>query len=79
MSHSELWDAAVEVLRANDLGGWTKPAPRLYPYQWRWDSAFIAIGLVHVDAARGARAGARAVSSPGTSISSVTATRTAKG
>ena len=45
----ELWDAAVEVLRENDLGGWTKPAPRLYPYQWSWDSAFIAIGLVHVD------------------------------
>ena len=46
---SELWTAAVEVLRENDLGGWTKPAPRLYPYQWSWDSAFIAIGLVHVD------------------------------
>ncbi len=55
MSHPELWNAAVEVLRANDLGGWTKPAPRLYPYQWSWDSAFIAIGLVHVDPARAAR------------------------
>jgi hypothetical protein len=48
----ELWANAVQVLHDNDLGGWTKPAPRLYPYQWSWDSAFIAIGLVHVDPAR---------------------------
>jgi hypothetical protein len=42
----------VGVLRANDLGGRTKPAPRLYPHQWSWDSAFIAIGLAHIDPAR---------------------------
>jgi glucosylglycerate hydrolase len=52
---SNLWTAAVEVLRENDLGGWTKPAPRLYPYQWSWDSAFIAIGLVHIDPLRAVR------------------------
>jgi hypothetical protein len=52
---SELWASAVEVLRENDLGGWTKPAPRLYPHQWSWDSAFIAIGLVHVDPSRAMR------------------------
>jgi hypothetical protein len=40
------------VLHANDVGGWTKPAPRLYPHQWSWDSAFIAIGLAHLDPAR---------------------------
>jgi hypothetical protein len=40
------------VLRANDVGGWTKPAPRLYPHQWSWDSAFIAIGLTHLEPAR---------------------------
>lgn len=50
-----LREAALEVLRKNDLGGWTKPAPRLYPHQWSWDSAFIAIGLVHVDADRAVR------------------------
>lgn len=44
-----LWQEALAVLRLNDLGGWTKPAPRLYPHQWSWDSAFIAIGLAHVD------------------------------
>jgi len=42
----------VAVLRANDLGGWTRPAPLLYPHQWSWDSAFIAIGLAHLDAGR---------------------------
>jgi glucosylglycerate hydrolase len=52
---ADLWTAAVKVLHDNDLGGWTKPAPRLYPYQWSWDSAFIAIGLVHVDPLRAAR------------------------
>ena len=39
-------------MRANDVGGWTKPAPRLYPHQWSWDSAFIAIGLAHLDPSR---------------------------
>src|SRR5262245_1109850 len=47
-----LWRSALDVLRQNDLGRWTKPAPRLYPHQWSWDSAFIAIGLAHVDADR---------------------------
>ena len=42
----------MAVLRANDVGGWTKPAPRLYPHQWSWDSAFIAIGLAHLDPGR---------------------------
>jgi hypothetical protein len=42
------------VLRANDLGGWTKAAPQLYPHQWSWDSAFIAIGLAHLDPRRAA-------------------------
>ncbi len=45
---------AIAVLKANDLGGWTKAAPSLYPHQWSWDSAFIAIGLAHVSIARAA-------------------------
>lgn len=43
---------AIEVLDANRLAGWTKAAPQLYPHQWSWDSAFIAIGLVHLDPER---------------------------
>ena len=40
------------MLARNDVGGWTKPAPRLYPHQWSWDTAFIAIGLAHSDPGR---------------------------
>ncbi len=43
---------AIAVLKENDMGSATKPAPRLYPHQWNWDSAFIAIGLSHVDEER---------------------------
>ncbi len=43
---------AIEVLTGNDLGEFTKPAPKLYPHQWNWDSAFIAIGLSHFDETR---------------------------
>jgi len=38
-----LFQAAKDVLAANDLGTSTKPAPDLYPHQWNWDSCFIAI------------------------------------
>src|SRR5215208_5248054 len=47
-----LWDAALATLRANDLGGWTRPGSRLYPHQWSWDSAFVAMGLAYVDPGR---------------------------
>ena len=45
---------AAGVLKRNGIKSWTKPAPSLYPHQWSWDSAFIALGLAHVDN-RGAR------------------------
>jgi hypothetical protein len=45
---------ATKVLRANDMGGWTKAAPDLYPHQWSWDSALIAIGLARLDVSRAA-------------------------
>jgi hypothetical protein len=52
MSTEPLHAAAIQVLRRNDLGSWTKPAPRLYPHQWSWDSAFIALGLARLDPER---------------------------
>ena len=55
MPSESLHAAALQVLRNNDLGNWTKPAPRLYPHQWSWDSAFIAIGLARIDADRALR------------------------
>jgi hypothetical protein len=35
---------ALAVLEENWLGHATSPSPRLYPHQWSWDSACIAIG-----------------------------------
>src|SRR5215218_9588165 len=45
---------AAAVLRENDMGGWTRASPTLYPHQWSWDSAFIPIGLAHLDTRRAA-------------------------
>jgi glucosylglycerate hydrolase len=39
---------ASEVLKENDLGTMVMAAPRLYPHQWSWDAAFIAIGLARL-------------------------------
>ena len=46
---------AVAVLERNSLGHATKPSPRLYPHQWSWDSACIAIGYARVDQERAER------------------------
>ena len=46
---------AQRVQRRNDAGGWTRPGRGLYPHQWSWDSAFISIGLAHLDIRRAAR------------------------
>ena len=43
---------AKAVLQSNWIGHATKPAPRLYPHQWSWDSAFIAMGYAHYDQER---------------------------
>lgn len=48
----ELRDRAAAVLRGNDAGAWTRASPHLYPHQWSWDSAFIAIGWAHLDVRR---------------------------
>lgn len=44
-----IFEEAQAVLKANDQGSYTVPAPDLYPHQWLWDSCFIAIGLRHLD------------------------------
>lgn len=43
---------AQAVLRANDRGGYTVPTDRLYPFQWNWDSGFVAMGWATFDEAR---------------------------
>jgi len=37
--------AAQAILRHNDRGGYTVPNGRVYPFQWNWDSAFVALGF----------------------------------
>lgn len=40
---------SVQILRNNDYGGYTVPTHGLYPYQWNWDSALVAMGWATVD------------------------------
>ena len=45
----DLKQQAAKILNDNNRGGYTVPSPRLYPFQWSWDSGFIALGLSYVD------------------------------
>ncbi len=40
---------ARRILRTNDRGGYTVPNPQVYPFQWNWDSAFVALGWQEID------------------------------
>ena len=44
--------AARAVLAVNDRGGYTVPTAGLYPFQWNWDSAFVAMGFATWDGDR---------------------------
>jgi glycogen debranching enzyme len=52
-ARARLIEEARAVLVGNDMGSFTRPGRDLYPHQWNWDSALIAIGLAGVDPARG--------------------------
>lgn len=45
-------EGLIATLRRNDRGRYTVPSPRLYPYQWLWDSGFIALGWATFDERR---------------------------
>jgi glycogen debranching enzyme len=45
-------ESARAILRGNDRGGYCVPTARLYPFQWNWDSAFVALGWGTFDEAR---------------------------
>lgn len=49
----QLVEQARAILRHNDRGGYTVPTNRLYPFQWNWDLAFVAMGWATFDEARG--------------------------
>ena len=42
-------ESAQKILLDNNRGGYTIPSPKLYPFQWNWDSGFIALGLSYFD------------------------------
>src|SRR5690606_32049307 len=46
---------ARRILAVNDRGGYTVPTDRLYPFQWNWDSAFVAMGFALYDVDRAYR------------------------
>ncbi len=45
-------EAALNILRRNDRGGYTVPTHGLYPFQWSWDSAITALGWLQIDEQR---------------------------
>jgi hypothetical protein len=47
-----LVEQAKAILALNWTGEYTQPGPRLYPHQWSWDSAFVALAYAHYDHAR---------------------------
>lgn len=46
---SSLDTVAHDILIGNDLGCYTIPTKGLYPYQWNWDSVFVALGFATFD------------------------------
>lgn len=42
-------EAARDILRRNDRGGYTVPTAGLYPFQWNWDSCLVALGWATFD------------------------------
>ena len=41
---AELDALSRDILKRNDRGGYTVPNELVYPFQWNWDSAFVAMG-----------------------------------
>ncbi len=55
MNTPNMEEAARAILARNDRGGYTVPTDRLYPFQWNWDSAFVAMGFAIFDVDRAYR------------------------
>lgn len=49
MVEGSLDQRARQLLEGNDRGGYTVPNGRVYPFQWNWDSAFVAMGFAAFD------------------------------
>ena len=48
----DLISRARKILDENWKGSFTIPTSKLYPFQWHWDSGFVALGLAHHDLER---------------------------
>jgi hypothetical protein len=48
----DLFERCQLVLNKNWKGKFTIPSPRLYPFQWNWDSGFIALGNLYTNPER---------------------------
>jgi len=49
---AEWRERARRILIQNDRGGYTVPSSGLYPFQWNWDSAVVALGWMTFDEPR---------------------------
>ena len=47
MSLLSLKQEAEKILLKNHRNSFTLPSENIYPYQWKWDSGFIALGFAH--------------------------------
>ncbi|MHB2167689.1 MGH1-like glycoside hydrolase domain-containing protein [Alsobacter sp. R-9] len=52
MTPDDLDRLARDILVRNDRGGYTVPNEKVYPFQWNWDSAFVAMGFATYDVDR---------------------------
>jgi hypothetical protein len=52
MTRQACTELAYAILKQNDRGGYTVPNNSVYPFQWNWDSAFVAVGFATFDHAR---------------------------
>ncbi len=55
LDRSQLFEDAKKTLEGNWTGSFTIPASTLYPHQWSWDAAFIAIGNSYYNIPRAIR------------------------
>ncbi len=49
MNNIPMLKHAQQILLANRRSGYTIPGAGIYPFQWKWDSGFIALGYSHFD------------------------------
>jgi glucosylglycerate hydrolase len=55
LASAQLAASAAWTLSGNDNGSMITASPRLYPHMWSWDTAFISMGLAHLNVDRAVR------------------------